>query len=156
LAYVVLIPRPIAVVDATPPDPNNPFSSPINITNSGLLPLHEVAISLGVIDILGNGTVPTVNIYGVPNYKTRIHQMNWVPREMWPDDHFTLAFDQFMNFQSSAFEKADLAIVIDYELPIIHVRKTKVFPYYTRKLANGSFAWYSDATHTESPELPSN
>ena len=156
LAYVVLIPRPIGTIDANPPDPNNPLSSPINITNSGLLPLHDVVVSIGLGEISGNGTAPTVNLQGQPNYKSRIQHRNWVPREMGPDDHFTLAFDQFMNFPSSALGRADLAIVIDYDLPIIHIRRTKIFPYYTRKLTNGGFAWYSDAPHTDSSEHPSN
>ena len=148
LAYVVLIPRPVATIDETPPDPANPFSSPITVVNTGFLPLHNVSIGIAVQQIACDGTVPCGTLTGQPNYQTVLMPTMWVPRDMNMDDRFTIAFDQVLAAPPNHLGKADIAVVIEYELPVIHFGMTKRFPYYARKQASG-FAWYSDAPHSD-------
>jgi hypothetical protein len=146
-ALVAFLPRVTATM-SDPLDTNNPFSSSITIVNTGYLPLHAVTVSIAVQNISGNGSVPTVNLRGVPNYGSIIHQQNWVPRELGLDDRFMLALDQFMNFPTKTLGSADIAIVIDYEIPIIHIKRRKRYPYFARKQPSGNFFWYADAPPT--------
>ncbi len=107
------MPRPVATISDTPVDSENPFSSSITVLNAGLLPLHNVSVSVAVQEITGDGTLPTVNIEGQPGFSSWVHPKSWVPRELWLDDRFTIAFDQFMDFPSKALAKADIAVVVE-------------------------------------------
>jgi hypothetical protein len=144
VAVVTLLPRVTSSI-SDPVDPNNPFSSSVTITNSGYIPLASVEASIAVIVVKGDGSVPTIDIYGLPHYKSRINNVQWRSHYLNVDDRFTIALNEITEWPREHLGKADIAIVIDYEIPIIHLPREKIFPIYARKQSNGNFYWYSNS-----------
>jgi hypothetical protein len=123
-----------------------PLSSAITATNAGLIPLDDVTISVGLNLICTKGISPGCDppLFPDPNrYKS---------------NHFTLALKALGKRNLGIGEKlsfpiypaisigapdpnvyVDMAIVIDYEVPVIHWKRHMVYPIYTGRF--GEWLW---------------
>jgi hypothetical protein len=58
------------------------------------------------------------------------------------DDRFTVALNDVLGTAApGGLQYADIAVIVDYEIPIIHWKRKKTFPIYTRKASNGKLYW---------------
>lgn len=144
VAVVTLFPRmTVSFSDAV--DSSNPFSSSITVTNTGLIPLKSVLAEIAVRDIAVQKPTGEISFTGGANYKTRfiggdIHYLGL-------DDRYTFALND-LGIINGALQKfpmvrADIGIVVSYEIPFLHVRREKLFPEVARKQSNGNFYWYA-------------
>ncbi|RSL15560.1 hypothetical protein EDE15_1051 [Edaphobacter aggregans] len=134
----------VTVSISDPVDPNNPFSASVTVTNNGHLPLTSVRPSFG----LGKIT------YGDPNRSSTYESSEdyaamgseeWHPRDLGTDEKFEVALNEVWPDQLGPLLSAELAIMVEYRIPIIHWRRFKSFPYKAKRQTNGHFYWYSDA-----------
>ncbi|MGA7381280.1 MAG: hypothetical protein WBX03_10540 [Terriglobales bacterium] len=59
------------------------------------------------------------------------------------DDRFTFPLnDVFDTADQNGLSYANLAIVVHYEIPLIHWKGEKAFPLATRQQRNGKLYWY--------------
>jgi hypothetical protein len=151
LGYVVLIPRVTPSI-SSPINPINPFSSSITITNSGNIPLDSVSVSVKIRAICGTAApvCPNETQYPDPtrfdDIATTVHHPEWVDRHLSIDGRFDFSMgDSFFQPPDEpdtvTLKFADIAVVVDYQLPIIHWKMHKQFPLYTRKASNGTLYW---------------
>ena len=143
LGFTVLIPRVTAVV-SDPPDANDPFSSSITIANTGFLPLDSVTanISWGDITFLGPQGKP-VTLSG-DETKQAFGVAKWSPHDLSLDDRFTVSLNDAFGGNRNALVSAQVAVIVKYALPLIHINREKRFPVFAKRTSNGNFYWYSD------------
>jgi hypothetical protein len=147
LGYVVLIPR-MTVVVSDPPDPNDPFSSSITVTNTGNLPLYSVSANLSI------GTITFLNTQGNPitlkseEVKTSYLVKDWPPHDLSLDDRFTVSLNDVLSGNRGSLVSAQIAVVVKYKLPLIHIEMEKRFPVFSKRTSNGNFYWYADTPKT--------
>jgi hypothetical protein len=150
LGYVVLIPR-VTPVFSDPPDPDNPFSSSLTITNSSYYPLNSVSVRLLLGTICTDGVAcpektafPDLHRYeGAVGTSTSFQKPQWGKHDLPMDTGFTIAIDDIMTpAPGTKIEYADFEIIISYEIPIVHWRREKAFPCHTRQQSNGKLYWY--------------
>lgn len=141
--YVVLVPRVTAVL-SDPTDPNDPFSSSVTITNTGSIPLKTVIPSVSFRDItfLTPQGKP-LTLHGDMEHQ-KIRWKTWSPHDLGIDDRFTLALNDFFGGTRQSLVSAQIAIVVDYELPLIRFHQEKRFPVFAKRQSNGNFYWYAD------------
>jgi hypothetical protein len=125
-------------------DPTNPFSASVTIANTGLLPLDSVQSFVGLQKIsFGDPKNPAI-VYGYSESKTLIYNAVWRSADLGLDDKFTFGLSEIWWKQPDLLT-ADIAIVIKYEIPIIHWKREKIFPLTAVKQTNHVFYWYSSA-----------
>ena len=148
-ACVTLLPR-VTVTTSDPVDPNNPFSSSITITNSGYLPLRDVRASIGVKTIAATiGGHPNVTIHGDSSYGSHVIDSQTIPpRDLGLDDRFSFSLNQFGESPTYDFKFADIAIVVEFEIPLVHIKRKRIYPLYTQRESNGNFYWFADSPHS--------
>jgi hypothetical protein len=139
-AVVMFLPRVTATV-SDPVDPGDPFSSSVTVTNVGYLPLSSVRPFLTVGQIGSGGAIPDSGNF---SYNSGFTRIDWPLRDLGLDDKFMFALNDLLEEPRGALNFADIAIRIDYEIPIIHWKKQKLFPFFARKQTNGNFYWYSN------------
>ena len=142
----VLVPRVTATV-ADPVDTSRPFSSFVTITNTGFIPLDKVGVTLGVHNIIVQSGLMLRGVDGA-EFPTRMHFDNIAYHDLGLDDRFAFALNEMWG--ASERDKligtdtvADLAIIVEYDIPIIHWRREKIFPLILRRQTNGNFYWYA-------------
>jgi hypothetical protein len=141
-ALFALLPR-VTVAVTDPVDPDDPYSSSVTVTNTGYIPLDSVwpAIGLGEITTVG-GPPPHTNMKW--DYLPCRRRRQWKPRNLAIDDRFTFALNDVYELENKGtFQSADIAVIVDYELPLIHLARRKFFPIVSRKQTNGKFYWYA-------------
>jgi hypothetical protein len=145
-AVVAFWPR-VTVTASDPVDPTQPFSSSMTITN-GLLPLDSVypSIAVGDVGFMMNGKaihIKSTNPYGA------VLGHDWPQRDMGIDEKVTFALNDLPLPPFYADQKelidAKIAVVVNYKLPIVHVKLQKRFYFFARRQTNGNFYWYSDS-----------
>jgi len=57
------------------------------------------------------------------------------------DDHFTFALDDITRAEGNRLTYADIAVIVNYRTPYLHLTRKKTFPLYTRKASNGKLYW---------------
>jgi hypothetical protein len=139
LAYVVLIPQ-LSVTATNPVAPNDPFSSTITIVHNRFYPLVNVTygLSLGRVDFAGGGV-----FMGEKQYATALYPM-WQKPQVLDDEHpiqFPANSIYFGNKED--LKHADVAILVDYDLPLIHWHTSKFYPFEVTRQRDGNFDWYS-------------
>jgi hypothetical protein len=145
-AVITFWPR-VTVSVSDPVDQNQPFSSSVTIQN-GLLPLDSVhpTIALGKVQIMRGG-VP-ITAQATTPYKA-VFGHNWPSRHMGMDDKTTFALNdlpmEFFNPEPEGLVSAQIAVVVNYELPIVPIEREKRFYLVARKQSNGNFYWYYDS-----------
>jgi hypothetical protein len=154
-ALLSLLPR-VTVALSDPVDLEEPFSSSVTITNTGFIPLDNPNPCLAIGQVAGRYKQPNLN--WIPNYETRFCRSDWTPPpRLAVDDRITFALNDFSHSaEPNGIRYADIAIVIQYEIPLIHLRREKVFPFVTHRQSNGHLYWYSKISgESESaPVLP--
>jgi len=142
-ALLALLPR-VTVNVSDPVDSGNPFSASATITNTGYIPLLATTPSIAINLILPQSGVGVRGAPGGPPYASRLRTPEWIPRDLGLDDKFTIALNEFdVPIYPKELYYADVAIVVEYRLPIIHLKREKLFPLIARKQTNGRFYWYS-------------
>jgi hypothetical protein len=129
--------------------PGNPTSSSITATNAGLIPLDSVTISLGLKESCTRGTqwcnppmFPDRNRYKAGLFTLGLKALG--KHDLGIGQHLSLPIYPALNLlPSKAFPHPDWyvdgAIVIDYEVPLIHWKRHIVYPIYTGRL--GEWLW---------------
>jgi hypothetical protein len=144
-ALATLLPR-VTVAISDPPDADDPFSSAVTVTNNGYLPLDSVMPSIGLGHIAAIGS-PNEAEDPDPPYLPRFRQSQWRPHDMGLDDKFTFALNEVMGTNPGQLRSANIAIRVEYEVPLIHWKREKVFPMFAHRQANGRFYWYAKAAN---------
>lgn len=139
-AVVTFWPRVTATI-SDPVDTNDPFSSSITITNAGYLPLKAVTANFSVGKIVFKGPKGPTTLLG-NEADSEWHWKDWAPHDLGIDDRFTVTLNDPLNI--SSVTSAEVAVVVTYELPGIHIRRKKLFPMFAKRQTNGNFYWYSD------------
>lgn len=141
-AAVAFLPRVTLTVSA-PVDLKNPFSSSVTITNTGYIPLKSVAVWIGIGVLCSTPCSAPDFPDSLRDYQSRIHRMQWGAHDMEIDDKFTISLDDVFRFsEPGGLQYADIAVIVEYKIPIIHLKREKTFPLYTRKATNGRLYWF--------------
>jgi hypothetical protein len=148
-AFVIGIPGVLAAVwtflprmnvsVSDPVDPSDPFSASISVVNTGNIPLYNVHVGIPVIDIsslTGGGVV------GDREYGTVLFPDAGKAGDLWLDDKFSFPLNKVMDGDKDNLKTADIGILIQYDLPIIGLRRYRVFPAHVQQQGNGNFYWY--------------
>jgi hypothetical protein len=144
LGYSVLIPR-VTPVASDPVDSNDPFSASVTITNTGYLPVNSVSVSIAVGKITSiSSSGKPVSFVGADHFSSKIFRTDWQRPDLGLDDGFTIALNDVFTASKQRLVSADIAVVIDYEIPLIHWNCEKIFPLYARRQSNGNFYWYKN------------
>jgi hypothetical protein len=119
----------------------NPFSASVTITNAGYIPLDTVEVTVGIGEIcpIGNPCPERDFPDSVRQYATRIRRKQWAPHDMAIDDRFTIALNDVYD---SIAQYADIAVIVQYEIPYLHWKREKTFPLATHRQSNGKLYWY--------------
>jgi hypothetical protein len=142
-AIVAFVPRVTAVV-SDPPNNNDPFSSSITITNTGTIPLDSVtaSISFGTIQFFGPQGQP-ITLLG-DEAGDDLGVSKWPPHDLGLDDRFTVSLNDSFTGNRKTLVGAQIALIVKYELPLVHIRGEKRFPVVAKRATNGNFYWYAD------------
>ena len=136
---IVFWPRPVVTPSAAPFDPQNALSIAFDMNNrSFLLPLSDVTAALGVGQIGAGGTKPNPDF--IPNFQSRIEKEEWSHHYLPMDAGFTVNGTSF--FVGSVIH-ADIAIIVDYKLPLLPFKFEKVFRFTTYRETDGKSRWRS-------------
>lgn len=142
-AVVVFWPRVVATI-SDPVDPDDPFSASATVTNTGYIPLDSVTPYVGVASIRTKGSPPASEDFETyPPQTTKFRRAQWPTRTLGLDDKFTFALNDVVDTHPGQLESAAIAVVVDYEIPIIHWQREKIFPFAAHRQTNGKFYWYS-------------
>lgn len=68
----------------------------------------------------------------------------WSNHHLGLDERFTVALNDLFDDRGPNLNSADLAIVVTYQIPIIHLQRQKTFPFIAHKQINGQFYWYPE------------
>jgi hypothetical protein len=140
--FAVLFPR--TTVNASDPvDPEDPLSSLSTVANTGYIPLLSVTLHMALGKVIPRNA--GVGLEGAPDYKTRLNHIDWTPRTLDPDDKYTIALNQIFHLCREGVASADIAIVVEYELPLIHLKVERLYPFAIKSQTNGNFYWYADS-----------
>lgn len=143
-ALLTFLPR-LTVAISDPPDPGNPFSSSVVVTNTGYIPLDAVKPKFGIHEINGAARVtPNDQSHVGEPYISSYYPTRWGTHDLGVDDRFTFALNDSISVSKEVFGDADIAIILTYEIPLIHWKREKVFPFITKKQTNGNFYWYAE------------
>jgi hypothetical protein len=140
VAIVTLFPR-LTVNVSDPVNPDDPFSSSIVITNTGYIPLDTVHPCIGIGTIGYNGAIDPWTPNRKVTYLTCISKEYWT-NNLGIDQKITIAVNEFLQIKAP-MDFAHIAVLVDYEIPIIHVKRDKVFPISAKRQTNGKLYWYS-------------
>lgn len=116
------------------------------------MPLTSVRPSFGLGKItFGNPNRPTT-YEGSENY-VALGAKEWHPYDLGLDDKFAVALNDVWPVRSDLLS-ADLAIIVDYRIPIIRWKRSKTFPYRAKRQTNGHFYWYPNANKDDVVRTP--
>jgi hypothetical protein len=141
-ALLTLLPRVTPTV-SDPVDPDDPFSASVTITNTGLIPLREVDPGIGLGEFITKGGSPHDPNFK-PLYWPHYHNISWGIHDLGLDQKFTFALNDVWETQEKGgLDYADIAITVDYRIPVLRWKQEKIFPMIARKQTNGRFYWYA-------------
>jgi hypothetical protein len=142
---LMVLPRVSVSVPSAQVDPNNVLSVSFDISNTGYIPLNDIA--LGVAPALidsgaasGGKIVGTLKPNGVPDFEHVINFQGW--------QHHNLSLDERITFDLASvikgtISKADIAVVISYTPWIVPLRREKRFRFVTMTSETGMTEWRS-------------
>ena len=118
-----------------PVDANNPFSSSITVANTGYLPLDNVEIDLvPKLQFIGYG----MDFGNCESKNGALHKIQWRPRHLGLDDKSTFALSEAFATPTQNLASGGFCILVEYELPIIGLKREKGFPFYLKRETNGN------------------
>jgi hypothetical protein len=143
-ALLSLFPR-VSVAVSAPVDPDNAMSALATVTNTGFIPLDSVELWVGIGNFCTQKAPCSAPAFPSPmrDYRSRMKRRQWLshPR-MEVDEQFTFPLDDIMRAEDpGGLVYADLAIIVVYKVPYIHIVQEKTFPLYTRKATSGKLYW---------------
>lgn len=140
-ALLALLPRMTPTV-SDPVDPKDPFSSSVTITNTGLVPIFRATPFVRVVSVV---TTENKELRGSSEGQgTLISESDWPhERTIGLDDRISFSLNEVIDLPADQLYSADLAVVLQYQVPLIHWHRYKQFPIHTRKQTNGQFYWYA-------------
>jgi len=56
----------------------------------------------------------------------------------------TVSLNDAFGSNRSSLVEAQVAIIVRYQLPLIHWKREKRFPMFAKRASNGNFYWYAD------------
>jgi hypothetical protein len=133
----------VTVSVSDPVDPKNPFSAAVTVTNTGLLPLDKVTPFFGLQQMDFGGTA----VQADPANKayTLFGSTRWGSGfDLGLDDKYSFGLNEIWGVQPN-LTTATVAIVVRYQLPIVHVHREKIFPLVAERQSNGQMYWYAKA-----------
>ena len=147
-ALVYFVPR-LTVTVSDPVDANDPLSSSVTVTNTGVIPLQHVIPGF-CFDKITTRMLPQNKPRSLLGdcHKQTIYIREWHPHDLGLDESFTFSLNQFLGSQPTLVS-AQIAIVVQYRLPWIHLNREKRSPLFAKRQTNGNFYWYYG-----SPSLP--
>ncbi len=143
---LTFLPR-VTVNVSDPVNPDDPFSSSIKITNTGYIPIDSVIPYLGLGEIGYSSPTDQSPTSPLPAnrryiYQPHIHLDKWGIHDLGLDEEITIAINELWNVKAPlAF--ADIAVVVDYTIPLFRIQREKIFPMVAKRQTNGKFYWYS-------------
>ena len=155
LGYAILIPR-VSVVISDPPNPSDPLSSSVTITNTGYLPLERVKLSyvLGHLIFINEKGFP-VTIEGGSEIEpgtdmsklTILHWEPWGAPDLGIDGSYEVALnDGTKNLHRDNVVDVQMGLMVDYKLPILPIHKRKLFPFFAKRQGENIY-WYAGYEH---------
>ena len=138
-AVAAFLPR-VTVMTTDPVDSNFPFSSTVTVTNTGLLPLNNVGYAVAIRNI----PYKNVGTAGDENYGSLIIPDSGKGRYLGLDDKYSFPFNNVIDGDKEDLVSADFAILIHYEVPVIHWQRQKLFPINVTRTEDGNFHWYAE------------
>jgi hypothetical protein len=147
-ALLALLPR-VTVTASDPVNLDDPFSSSITITNTGYIPLYSLfpSVCLGAFELTRKPTLVTKRPeFHRADYEAHcMHLKEWEVRDLGLDDRKTIAINKLFDieYNGASMAWADIAIAVKYEVPVIHLKREKLFPLVATRQSNGRLYWYS-------------
>jgi len=140
-AIAAFFPR-ITPTLSDPFDPSDPFSSSVTITNTGYMPLNSVSAFVGLNELHTRDPQkgPRYGVYGPQKY-ARIFSKDWKPHYLGLDDRFSFVLNEAIG---PGFGEGNLALIVDYEIPVIHLKREKLFPLLSKRRRHGTYYWAFD------------
>jgi hypothetical protein len=132
----MLLPR-LSVTVNEPVDPSNAMSASFTITNSGFIPLWDVAAKLLVRYL--SASAQGVTITSVGETGTRFTGPAWFAHRLNMDDHFTLAPNDLVTRAT----EGDVSVVVVYRPWILPIRCVRTFRFVTHRESNGYNYWFA-------------
>jgi hypothetical protein len=163
LAYSELMPR-VTVTASDPAVSDEPFSTTVTIANTGSIPLEKVVYGIGLQQLGSHDVILLGDHYG------DVLRPDQTPVDLRTDDRFSFPLSRVIQAKNVDLTSADIAIVVIYQVPFIHWRRTRAFPMTARRNSNGTFSWdvsptpsdfsvkrvYRIASHVQLPHFPEN
>ena len=140
IALLALIPRPL-VSASDPLVQKDPFSSTITVSNNGFVPLDNVGYGIAIRAI---STSYEGGISGAPDYSSLLYPDSGRGRHLGLDDKYQFPFNTVLDGDAETLLKGDFAILVYYEVPIVHWHGHKLFPLKVVKQEDGSFHWFAE------------
>jgi hypothetical protein len=78
------------------------------------------------------------------NYDTPIYLEEWGHHHLTLDEKFTIAINELLKIRGLPVKGADLAVTIDYAIPLLRLHRRKAFRIVARPQSDGNMHWYSE------------
>ncbi len=140
-----LQPRP-SVNPPGSPDLTNPFNASFTITNTNIIPLRGVGVSIAIIQVLAsplpfNETKRPPLYY--PGRLTTITEEDWNNRSLEMDEKYTITPNVIAFSPGATLGGADVAIAVKYRPWCLPVERQRIFRFVTHNNGDGTFSWHS-------------
>lgn len=139
ISLIALWPR-ISVTVSDPVDPDQPFSSSVTITNTGYMPLRAVLPDLGILRI---ASTDGAEMRSPGEDYSLMRPRKWGPRDLGLDQQLTFALNEITYTLPNRLGLADIAIVVEFRIPLVPITWKRIYPRTATKQSNGKFYWYA-------------
>lgn len=134
---VTFYPR-ISVKPSDSLDPNNALKTPFIITNDSFMPISNVRYSCAIKDVK---TKDWPGVIGEPDYSSRLVSSNLVAARMGIGESDS-AICPLAGFNlHSDIVSADIAVVVQYSVPVLPINLEKIVPFTTLRDSQGRLRW---------------
>lgn len=140
-----LQPRP-SVSPSSSPDLTDPFLASFTVTNTNIVPLRNVGVAVGVVDIdMRNDRYyeydrPQIH----PKHMSKFTREAWNYHDLDMDEKFTITPDVYRIPPGIVmFGGADIAILVTYRPWLLPIERERAFRFVTHNNGDGTFSWHS-------------
>jgi hypothetical protein len=102
------------------------------------------ALAINQITVLVGG-----GIKGSPGYGGALLPADGQNQSLAMDDRLSFPISDTIRSDKNNLASADIAILVGYRLPLIHIERDKLFPMEARRQPNGNFYWYAKAPQND-------
>lgn len=142
--FLFLQPR-LSVSASEPLHPSDPFTAAFTITNTNIVPLHDVCASMGMIEF-ESIPLPFDERRRPPIDASHIGSITlpeWNHHRLDIDEKFTIYGNAIAPAPGAAAAGGDIAIIVKYRPWILPLENQKVFRFVTHSHGDGTFSWFS-------------